>query len=241
MSKSITLLNYTALFVLFITSFVFIFQKNASILGYVLLFITNIAFMVYVTGELIANIDINSSYFGILFSTIAVISSSILHFVCLIFIIMMISNLHVKFTVKNGLPINIPEPYKSELYNFNILMITTFCICSLLLYIIKFKSDKLDINFYELLKRGSILLYYRYSLLLISIVLSILTIVISVLQIIRTNKFSKLSRQQVNGAEYKKSKNNTKDLNLQNTIPNVANTLKEKIGSIVNDSIFPIL
>jgi hypothetical protein len=122
-------------------------------------------------------------------------------------------------------------------------MITTFCICSLLLYIIKFNSDKLDVNFYELLKRGSILLYYRYSLLLISIVLSILTIVISFLQIISTNRLSKLSRQQVNGAEYnyKKSKNNTKDLNLQNIIPNVTNTLKEKIGSIVNHSIFPIL
>ena len=39
---SLTMLNYMAFLILFITSFVFIFQKNAAILGYALLFITNL-------------------------------------------------------------------------------------------------------------------------------------------------------------------------------------------------------
>jgi hypothetical protein len=245
MSKSIVLLNYIAFFILFITSFIFIFQKNASILGYVLLFITNTAFMVYVTGELIPNIDIDVTYFGIVFSTVAIISSSILHFVSLIFILMMIYNLHVKYTKANGLPLNIPEPYKTQLYNFNILMITTFFICVLLFFIVKFRYDKLDVNFYELLKRGSILLYYKYSLLLFSVILSIIVIVISSIQVSKANNFSKLSRQQVNSGENNISKGpkyySIKDFNLQTTVPDATNTLKEKIGSLVNDSIFPIL
>jgi len=244
MSKSITLLNYIAFLTLFIISFVCIFKKNASILGFVLLFITNAAFMVYVSGELIPLIN-DITYFGTIFSIIAIISSSILHFICLIFIIMLIYNLHVKYTVNNGLPINIPEPYKSQLYNFNVLMITTFCICTLLLFIVKFRPEKLDINFYELLKRGNIILYYRYSLLLFSILLSIAAIVISSLQVKTASKFSKLSRQQVNGAENKVKKGpkfySIKDLNLQKTIPDATNTIKEKIGSLVNDSIFPIM
>ena len=244
MAKSIVLLNYIAFFILFITSFVFIFKKNASILGYVLLFITNTAFMVYVTGEFIPNIDIDVTYFGVVFSTVAIISSSILHFVSLIFILMLIYNLHVKYTKANGLPLNIPEPYKTQLYNFNVLMITTFCICTLLFFIVKFRYDKLDVNFYELLKRGSILLYYKYSLLIFSVILSIISITISSIQVNTANNFSKLSRQQVNAPE----KDSTgpkfysiKDFNLQTTIPDATNTLKEKIGSLVNDSILPIL
>jgi hypothetical protein len=110
---------------------------------------------------------------------------------------------------------------------------------------VKFRPEKLDINFYELLKRGNIILYYRYSLLLFSILLSIAAIVISSLQVKTASEFSKLSRQQVNGAENKVKKGpkiySIKDLNLQTTIPDTKNTIKEKIGSLVNDSIFPIM
>lgn len=243
-SKSATILNYIALFILFITSFFFIFKKNASILGYILVFITNTAFMVYSAGELVPSIEFGYSYFGKIFSIVAIITSSILHFVSLIFIIMLISSLHVKYTVKNGLPINIPEPYKTQLYNFNILMIITFCCCTLLLFIVKFKNDILDVNFYELLKRGSFLLYYRYSLLLFAIALSITVIVISSLQVNTANGFSRLSRQQINDDENNDKnpkQHSIKDLNLQTTIPTATNSLKDKIGSIVNDSILPIL
>jgi len=243
MSKSITLLNYIAFLILFILSFIFIFQKNASILGFVLLFITNAAFMVYISGELIPFID-EVTYFGTIFSIVAIISSSILHFVSLIFILMLLYNLHVKYTVNNGLPINIPEPYKTQLYHFNILMITTFSICFLLFFIVKFRMERLNVNFYELLKRGSILLYYRYSLLLFSIILSIIAIVISSLQVKTASEFSKLSRQQVNGAENVKKSSSVYDINsfnLDTSVPDATNTIREKIGSLVNDNIFSIM
>ena len=243
MSKSITLLNYIAFLILFIISFISIFKKNASILGFVLLFITNAAFMVYVSGELIPLIN-DITYFGTIFSIIAIISSSVLHFVSLIFIIMLIYNLHVKYTVKNGLPINIPEPYKSQLYDFKVLMITTFFICTLLLFIVKFRPEKLDINFYELLKRRNIILYYRYSLLFFSIFLSITAIVISSLQVNTASDFSKLSRQQVNGSENVIKPSSIYDINsfdLNTTVPDATNTIREKIGSLVNDNIFSIM
>lgn len=243
MSKSIPLLNYIAFLTLFIISFVCIFKKNASVLGFVLLFITNAAFMVYVSGELIPLID-DITYFGTVISIIAIISSSVLHFVSLIFIIMLIYNLHVKYTVNNGLPINIPEPYKSKLYNFKVSMITTFCICALLLFIVKFRPEKLDIEFFELLKRGNIMLYYKYSLLLFSIFLSITTIMISLLQFKTASEFSNLSRQQVNVGEHVKKTSSVYDINsfdLNTSVPDATNTIREKIGSLVNDNIFSIM
>jgi len=150
----------------------------------------------------------------------------------------------VKYTVNNGLPINIPEPYKTKLYNFKVLMITTFCICTLLLFIVKFRPEKLDINFFELLKRGNIILYYRYSLLFFSIFLSITAIVISSLQVNTASEFSKLSRQQVNSGEHVKKPSSVYDINsfdLNTSVPDATNTIREKIGSLVNDNIFSIM
>ena len=90
--QGISMLNYIAFLILFITGFVFMFQKNAAILGYALLFITNTVCMIYVTGELLLKIDPEFDYFVMILAVVAVVTSSILHFVSLIFILMMIIN-----------------------------------------------------------------------------------------------------------------------------------------------------
>jgi hypothetical protein len=211
---SLTMLNYLAFFILFITSFVFIFQKNAAILGYALVFITTTICMVYIAGELIPKLDPEFDFFVTMLATIAVATSAILHFVSLIFILMMIYKLHVKYTVTNGLPINIPEPYSSQLYDFKVLMITTFCICTLLIAIIKFRPAKLDVNFYELLKRLTMFSFIRNITLFITLGLSISAIVISSLQVKTADGLAKLSRQQLNTTEYKAAKKTNKNLHM---------------------------
>ena len=210
LSRSMPLLNYAAFFILFVTSFVFIFQRNAGILGYALAFITNAVCMIYVVGELLPKIDINDSYFVPLLAVAAVVSSTILHFVSLIFILMMIYKLHVKYSVTDGIPINIPQPYSIQLYNFNVLMITTFCICTVLIAIIKFRIEKLNINLYELVKRMNMFMFFRNSTLFLTLALSISAIIISSFKIKTADGFAKLSRQQLNVAEgnaIKKNKN----------------------------------
>lgn len=214
-SKSLPLLNYVAFLTLFITSFVFLFQKNTAILGYALLFITNTVSMIYVSGELLPKLDLSMSYFVPILATIAVVTSSILHFVCLIFVLMMIYKLHVKYTVTNGLPINIPPPYDEQLHNFNVLMLTTFCLSSALVFILKFRSEKLDINLYELLKRMNIYLVLRNTTFFLTLGLAISVIVISSIQVNTANGFAKLTRRQLNVAEQKAiQKNKNIDLRI---------------------------
>jgi hypothetical protein len=154
------------------------------------------------TGLIVPEIG-TKNYFVAIASRCAVMITTIFHFVSLIFILMMIYQLHVKYSAAEGLPINIPEPYKSQLYKFNVLMITTFCICTLLLVIIFFRSHKLDVNLYELLKRMNLFLFSRNLVLLFTLALSITTVVISSLQVQIANGFAKLSRQQLNLSEYK--------------------------------------
>ena len=91
MGKSILFLNYLAFFILFITGFVFIFQANASILGYAIVFVTNTIFMLYMATVIVPDIS-SKDYFVAIIARCAVMVTSILHFTSLIFILMMIYN-----------------------------------------------------------------------------------------------------------------------------------------------------
>lgn len=227
LGKSILLLNYLAFFILFITGFVFIFQLNTSILGYAIVFITNTIFMLYMATVIVPDIS-NKNYFVGIIARCAVMVTSILHFTCLIFILMLIYKLHVKFSRAEGLPLNIPEPHKTTLYNFNVLMITTFCLCTLILLNVFLNSSKLDVNMYELLKNLNFFIFYKNLTLFLTFALSVSTIVISSLQVQKANSLAVLSRQQLNLPEYNsfkkkifsldKIKLNNKLLAVQNTI-----------------------
>jgi hypothetical protein len=227
MGKSILFLNYLAFFILFITGFVFIFQANASILGYAMVFVTNTIFMFYMATVIVPDIS-NKDYFVAIIARCAIMVTTILHFTCLIFVLMMIYKLHVKFSRAEGLPLNIPEPHKTNLYNFNVLMITTFCICTLLISIILFKPDKLDINMYELLKNLNFFMFYKNLTLFFTFALSISTIVISSLQVRTANSLAVLSRQQLNLPEYnsfKKKKFSLDNIKLSNKVLALQNSV----------------
>ena len=227
MGKSILFLNYLAFFILFITGFVFIFQANASILGYAIVFVTNTIFMLYMATVIVPDIS-SKDYFVAIIARCAVMVTSILHFTSLIFILMMIYKLHVKFSRAEGLPINIPEPHKTNLYNFNVSMISTFCLCTLILIIVLLNSDKLDVNMYELLKNLNFFLFYKNFTMFLTLALSITTIVISSLQVKTANSLAVLSRQQLNLPEYnsfKRKKFSLDNIRLNNRVLAVQNTI----------------
>ena len=177
MNKEFIFLNYIAFFILFIIGLVFVFKKNTSMFGYILLFITNAAFLIFITGELLPKIIVNVTHFIPLFLLTALFVTSILYFVCLVLILMMYYQLHVKFTLKNGLSINIPTIYE----------------------------DKLNVNFFEFLKYMTINSTIRNYLLFICLILSIIIIVISSIQTSRANELSKISGFLLNTSEINKN------------------------------------
>jgi len=204
MNKEFIFLNYIAFFILFIIGFVFIFKKNTSMFGYILLFITNAAFLIFITGEFLPKILVTVTQFIPLFMLTALFVTSILYFVCLVLILMMYYQLHLKYTVKNGLSINIPTIYEDKLKNFNISMTVTFFISSILLIIFYFKEDKLNVNFFEFLKYMTVNSTIRNYLLFICLILSIIIIVISSIQTSKANELSKISGFILNTSEINK-------------------------------------
>jgi len=205
MNKEFIFLNYIAFFILFIIGLVFIFKKNTSMFGYILLFITNAAFLIFITGELLPKIIVNVTQFIPLFLLTALFVTSILYFVSLVLILMMYYQLHVKYTVKNGLSINIPSIYEDKLKIFNMSMTVTFFISSILLIIFYYKEDKLNVNFFEFLKYMTINSTIRNYLLFICLILSIIIIVVSSIQTSRANELSKISGFLLNTSEINKN------------------------------------
>lgn len=204
MNKELIFLNYIAFFVLFIIGLIFIFKDNTSLFGYILLFITNASFLVLISGEFLPRILVTIKYFIPLLTLFALIFTSILYFTCFVLILMMYYQLHVKFTLQNGLSINIPTLYKEELYNFNVLTTLTFFISTILLYIIYFKQDKLNVNFFQYLKYMSIYSTTRNYLSIICLIFSIILIIISSIQVNTANNLSKISGFVLNPSEIEK-------------------------------------
>jgi hypothetical protein len=200
-SKSVSLLNYVAFLVLFIFSFIFILSEKAAIFGYVLEFITLTSFLFFILGDLIPGME-DFSYFVPIFATISVSTGCILHFVSLIFVLIMIYKMNVKFSAAKGLPVTINEPYKTQLYNFNVNMITVFCLSTLMILLLKFRGNLLDVNLFLLIKNMNFLLFYKNFTLLVTLAMSIIVVVISSIQIDTANKLAQLTRQQLNMAEY---------------------------------------
>lgn len=233
LGKSILFLNYLAFFILFVTGFIFIFQANASVLGYAIVFVTNTVFMLYIATVIVPEIANTKEYFVAILARTAVMVSTILHFTSLIFILIMIHKLNVKFSKAEGLPVNIPEPHRTRLHGFNVSMVATFCLCTLLIIIILFKSDKLDVNTHELLKHMNFFLAYKNITLFLTFALSLSAIVISSLQVQTANTFDVLSRQQLNVPEYNsslKKKFSLDDIKMNNRVLATTNTLKQAIG-----------
>ena len=118
--------------------------------------------------------------------------------------------MNVKYSVVKGLLVTVNEPYKTQLYNFNINMIIVFALSTLMILILKFRSYLLDTNLYLLIKNMNLLLIYKNFTLLVTLVMSIIVIVISITQVDTANKLSQLTRQKLNIAEYSAYMKNNK-------------------------------
>lgn len=204
MNKEFIFLNYIAFFSLFIIGLIYILKEKTSIFGYILLFITNAAFLFFITGEFLPKMLTTIKYFIPLITISAIMVTSIFYFVSFILILCMYYNLHVKFSIKNGISINIPENYKDDLNMFNILTIISFSICGLLLFIFYYKENKLNINFFEFLKYMNSYSIIRNYLLIICFFLSIIVIIISSIQVYTANKISNVGGLIVNPSEITK-------------------------------------
>jgi hypothetical protein len=196
MSESIGLLNYLAFFILYVICFVFIYKKNTEYIGFTVLLVINIAMMLYTTSQLM-DIFQRSRYFVEMIASFSVIIGIVFHTVLIIFILIVANNLNSKNIKKYGTPFILPEKYKKKLELIKRLMISSFCLGSVILFVIFNYNDYLKQNFLSIITKPEFKKIFDSKTLFLTLAASLALIGISAYQIYEGDSFSKLSRQQL--------------------------------------------
>jgi hypothetical protein len=196
MKTSISALNYLAFLILYITSFVFMYQSYSEILGTIVLFITNSAFMVFAMNDLLPYVSQYSNFVPLV-AVFSIITTVVLYTVSLIFVLMMINNMQTKYTKSYGTPMVLPKQYRESFETFKRLSIASFCACSVLLIIIFYRLNYINMVFYESIKRVSLDTLYYNGTAIFTILLSAATLIMSSIDISIANDYSKLTRQNL--------------------------------------------
>ena len=192
MPKSTTFLNYMAFLSLYIMGFIIIYIKNTEIIGFYYLLVVNTACVLY-----------NISYFTgveemlLIPQTISfsITISTIFHTICLIFVIMMISAMRVKYSDTYGTPINLPPKYQEQLDLFKKLMISTFSICGLILLFFAIYYQKININIDSYMANSINVLTNPFPV--IVLLISCAPLILSSINVSITNDFSRITRKDL--------------------------------------------
>ena len=196
MSTSIGILNYFAFFILYIICFVFFYNKFSEIVGFSILIVIHFAFMLYSIND-VMKIFKDSYFFVQMMACFSIIIGLTLHTVVLIFILMVINNMQVKYTKKYGTPLNIPNKYKDKMELIKRLMIASFCLGIVILYIIFYYNNDLNHNFATILRYFNVIDLIKYKTLFFTLSASLVLMGISSYQVYIGNTFTQLSRQQL--------------------------------------------
>lgn len=192
MARSTTFLNYIAFLILFVTAFIIIYVKNTEIIGYYFFFIINAAFTLYNISYFTSTDGLDLVPYAIGFS---LIFTGLSHTVSLIFIVMMISNLRVKYSDTYGTPINLPPIYKDQLELFKRLMIASFSLCGLLLIIYGVRFADINIPFAQQMRTIGGIMANPFPV--IVLIITCAPMIMSLINVSIANGFSILTRQQL--------------------------------------------
>jgi hypothetical protein len=196
MAQSIGILNYLAFFVLYIICFVFIYQKFSELIGFGILLVVNTACFLYATND-VMKIFQSSFSFVQMISILSIVIGLSFHTVIIVFIIMVANNLNVKYTKKYGTPFNLPKKYKEKLELLKRLMISSFCLGTVILYTLFYYNHDLKHNFTLIMTHFDIKYVYEYKTLFFTLAAALSLLGISSYEIAIGDEFSKLSRQKL--------------------------------------------
>jgi hypothetical protein len=127
--------------------------------------------------------------------TLSVTVSGILHTIALLFIIIMLSKMKVKYQNTFGTPIKLPPIYKQRLDDFKYYSVMTFVLCIALLFSFVNYFDSLNINFVEEMRTISDILRNKFAM--FALIVAFIPIIVSSIQVSTANSFSILTRQDL--------------------------------------------
>jgi hypothetical protein len=145
------LLNNIAIFALYIICFVSIFKSNTETIGFYLLFVINSIAGIYILQN---NVFIlKNANFVVLLSLFTILFYLVMHSVGLLFIILTISTLNLKYSNEKNIPLRLSDKYQKYLDDFKLFMTILFSFSFVLLvanYTMGGGDGILNSNYYNL-------------------------------------------------------------------------------------------
>jgi hypothetical protein len=108
---------------------------------------------------------------------------------------MIANNLQTKFTKKNGMPFELPNKYREKLEFIKQLMITSFCLGSIILYILFYYKSELNYDILSIINSFKMKYLIEKWLIFFTLFASTSLIGISYYEITIGNSFLMLSKQ----------------------------------------------
>jgi hypothetical protein len=192
MDKGVSFLNYLLFFLLYILSFYFFYRRNTEIVGFYMLFAVHIGCTIYNISYLRTILEANFIPKIIIAS---ILTSSILYSISLIFMIMLISNMKIKFDKTFGSPIKLPPIYNEKLIEYKNYAIVTFSFCSFIFLIFMMYYDQINFVVKDKIRSMQDVLNYKFPIFVL--IVSIIPVIISAFELNTANHFSRLSRQEL--------------------------------------------
>jgi len=194
--SSLGVLNYFAFFSLYIIFFVFIYKQFSEIIGFSILIVVNLAFLLFSITDIMSIFE-KSLYFVQMIGCFSIITGLVLHSIVLIFILILINNLKSKYTKKYGAPLILPKKYKGKMESIKRLMIASVCLGCIIFYNLAFNAESLKHSLYLIIKYFEVKSVYQYTTLFFTLFASLSLCAISSIQVYDANEFSILTRQQL--------------------------------------------
>jgi hypothetical protein len=189
------ILNYLALFILYVICLYFIFQDYSEIVGFYILFMIHTASTAFI-GKDLFNFFLNSPNLATTIAIGSILIGNILHFVCFILILLMISSLQIKFDSTRGTPIRLPDKYRSYLNDFKNQVLVVFILSILVLFGIYY-GENILVPLKPLLNTFNLDLWIKSTPTLLIVALSICIVSISSNQVNTANNLARLRNRQL--------------------------------------------
>lgn len=181
---------------LYILSFIFMYQKFSEIIAFFVLFIVHTTFFIYIGKDVIQYLT-SGYYFVPMVTALAILTTAGLQFVAIVFILQLIMTLRKKYTIDRGVPIYLPEKYQTKLEEFKAIIVTSFVLVFVLLSMLTYGIRMLDINFYEVFTNLSINTFFKNIGAFIALLISASVVSLSAYQVYLGNDLSRAQYNQI--------------------------------------------
>jgi len=153
---------YALCFVLlYVLSFVFMYQKFSEIIAFFTLFIVHTSCFIYIAKDMYRYLT-DGYYFIPMFLASTLLKIAAFEFVAIAFVLQLILTLRKKYTIDKGTPIYLSRNYQTKLDEFKAITVILFAMGFCIVCALTFGIRHIDINFSDVMNNLTVDVFTKH-------------------------------------------------------------------------------